>query len=51
MQGELQKGQQLIDDSTNTDDAKDYKLVMVGRKISDLKLEKDAFLREIVEGN
>lgn len=44
---QLKPGQNVIDDFTNTDGAVDYKLVMVGRKISGT--ETDGFLKDIVE--
>ena len=38
----------MIDDATNTDDAKKYKLVMVGRKVSKEEQENDRYLEQIL---
>ena len=45
--GNITKGQQVVDDYTNTDDVREYRLVMVGRKITEKEAEQDSFLREI----
>ena len=47
--GQLAKGDVVIDDATNTDDAKKYKLVMVGRKVSKEEQENDRYLEQILD--
>ena len=39
---------QIIDDQTNTDDAKSYRLVMVGRKVSAEEQGQDRYLKEML---
>ena len=40
----LSKGDVVVDDATNMDDASKYKLVMVGRKVTAEEQEKDRYL-------
>ena len=40
----LSKGNVVVDDTTNLDDASKYKLVMVGRKVTTEEQEKDRYL-------
>ena len=48
---ELAKGQVVVDDATNTDDAAKYKLVMVGRKVTAEEQESDRYLETVLDGS
>ena len=48
---ELAKGQVVVDDATNTDDAAKYKLVMVGRRVTAEEQESDRYLETVLEGS
>ena len=40
----LSKGDVIVDDATNLDDASKYKLVMVGRKVTKEEQKQDRYL-------
>ena len=46
---QLNKGDVIVDDATNMDDASKYKLVMVGRKVSTEEKEKDRYLETVLD--
>ena len=47
----LSKGDVIVDDATNTDDAAKYKLVMVGRRVTSEEQENDRYLEAVLDGS
>lgn len=45
----LKKGEVVVDDATNSDDAAKYRLVMVGRRVSAEEQGKDRYLESVLD--
>ena len=48
---DLRPGEQVIDDATNEDDTNKYKLVMIGRKVTQKELENNPELKYMLDAN